>query len=179
MFPRPGEVLHFSEDPHIVTFAPHVAPTATEQKPAVWAVDKANAPSYWFPRQCPRAMAWRTTTTTADDHQRILGKHTDRVHMIEYGWLDRLLTVRLFAYRFDAAEFEPYGDNDEPHAYVAHHTVRPLAPAEPVGNLLDLHAEAEIEFRLSSSLWPWWDNVIDSSVGFSGIRLRHAVPRVP
>ena len=177
MRPRPGEVLHFSEDPHVATFAPHVAHTAADQTPAVWAVDTTNAPSYWFPRQCPRALAWRTAATTAGDQQRILGPHTDRVHMIEYGWLVRLLTARVFVYRFNAAEFEPYGDDNEPHAYVAHHTVRPIAPAEPVGNLLELHEEAGIELRLAPSLWPWWDEVIHSSVGFSGIRLRNAAPR--
>lgn len=176
MRPRPGEVLHFSEDPHITTFVPHVARTATEPTPAVWAVDAANAPSYWFPRQCPRAMAWLTPTTTVGDHQRILGPHTDRVHLIEYGWLDRLLSTRLFAYRLSAEEFEPYGDDHEPHAFVAHHTVRPIAPAEPVGDLLKLHEDAGIELRLAASLWPWWDEVIQTSVGFSGIRLRNAIP---
>lgn len=33
---------------------------------------------------------------------------------------------------------------------------------------------AGIELRLVSSLWPWWDAVIASTVGFSGIRLRNA-----
>jgi hypothetical protein len=173
---RPGEVLHFSEDPHIAAFTPHVAPTATDQTPAVWAVDEANAPSYWFPRQCPRAMAWRRPTTTADDHQRILGQHADRVHMIEYGWLDRMLAARVFAYRFDAADFEPYGDTVEPHAFVGRRIVKPIAPAEPVGNLLELHESAGIELRLGTSLWPWWYQVTHSSVGFSGIRLRNATP---
>lgn len=178
MRPRPGEVQHFSEDPHIAIFAPHVARTAADQTtPAVWAVDTTNAPSYWFPRQCPRAMAWQTATTTAGDRQRILGPHADRVHMIEYGWLDRLLIARIFAYRFDAAEFEPYGDDNEPHAYVAHHTVRPIAPAEPIGDLLKLHEGAGIELRLAPSLWPWWEEAIHSSVGFSGIRLRNAAAR--
>lgn len=177
MRPRPGEVLHFSEDPHIATFAPHVARTATNRTPAVWAVDAFNAPSYWFPRQCPRAMAWNNSKTSDNDRRLILGPHADRVHMIEYAWLDRLRAARVFAYRFDAAGFEPHGDGDEPHAYVAHHTVRPLAPAEPVGDLLELHDEAGIELRLSHSLWPWWEEVIESSVGFSGIRLRNATAR--
>lgn len=97
--------------------------------------------------------------------------------MIEYKWLDRLLTARVFAYRFDAAEFEPCGDYSAPHAYVAYHVLRPLAPAEPIGDLLQLHEEAGIELRLAHSLWPWWEEVIHSSVGFSGIRLSNAHPR--
>lgn len=58
MRPRPRELLHFSEDPGITEFVPHVAATAQQSEPYVWAVDAAQAPSYWFPRQCPRAMAW-------------------------------------------------------------------------------------------------------------------------
>ena len=54
-----GQVLHFSEDPSINEFEPHVAATATDRTAYVWAVEK-RAPDYWFPRQCPRAMAWVT-----------------------------------------------------------------------------------------------------------------------
>jgi hypothetical protein len=51
MRPEPGQVLHFSEDPTLERFAPHVAATAQQPEPYVWAVDALHAPSYWFPRQ--------------------------------------------------------------------------------------------------------------------------------
>ena len=72
MRPAPGEVLHFSEDPTIRRFSPHVAPTSvlapTEARatPYVWAVGHDRAPDYWFPRQCPRAMAWAGPGTTSE-----------------------------------------------------------------------------------------------------------------
>jgi hypothetical protein len=53
MRPEPGQVLHFSEDPTITRFVPHVAATAAQSQPYVWAVDGARAPDYWFPRDCP------------------------------------------------------------------------------------------------------------------------------
>lgn len=174
MRPAIGEVLHFSEDPSITVFVPHVAQTTSEATAYVWAVNAAHSPSYWFPRQCPRAMAWVTTGTTHADRQRILGPGTVRVHMVEYDWLHRIQQVRLFAYRFDAADFEPYGDELDPHAFVARHPVRPLGPAEPVGDLLAMHEAAEIEIRLAHSLRPWWKAVITTTVGFSGIRLQNA-----
>ena len=62
-------------------------------------------------------------------------------------------------------------------AFVATTEVEPLGPAEPVGDLLALHEQAGIELRLVASLHPWWEQVITSSVGFSGIRLRNARPR--
>lgn len=174
MRPQAGELLHFSENPDIAEFVPHVAGTAADRTPYIWAVNAAHAPSYWFPRQCPRAMAWVSSTTTEDDRQRILGPHVDRVHMVEYGWLHSVQTTQIFAYRFDAAEFTPYGDELDPHAFVAQHPVSPLAPAEPIGDLLALHAQAGIELRLATSLWPWWHATIATSVNFSGIRLRNA-----
>ncbi len=111
MRPEPDEVLHFSEDPTITRFEPHVAATARHAEAYVWAVDAALAPAYWFPRQCPRAMAWVVPGTTVGDRERILGPGGGvRVHAIEYGWLERLRTVSLFAYRFPAAQFRPFGD---------------------------------------------------------------------
>src|SRR4051812_42527024 len=54
-----GEYLyHFSEDPTIELFAPRVAPTQQVDGAYVWACDEGLAPSYWFPRQCPRGTWW-------------------------------------------------------------------------------------------------------------------------
>jgi hypothetical protein len=176
MRPRAGEVLHFSEDPAITRFVPHVAATAQVPEPFVWAVDEVNAPSYWFPRDCPRAMAWVTPDTTDDDRGRILGPGGGwRVHAIEHAWLERMRTVSLFAYRLPAGEFEPL--DDRLHTFVSTHAVEPLGPPEPVGDLLRLHAEAEIQLRVLANLWEFWDAVIETTLGFSGIRLANAAPR--
>ena len=178
MLPEPGQVLHFSEDPAITRFSPHVAATAQQPTAYVWAVDAAQAPSYWFPRQCPRAMAWTRPSSTVEDRALILGPGGGaRVHAVEYGRLETIRTVELYAYRFDAADFHPFGDPDEPHAYVSELTVEPLGPAEPVGDLLALHEKADIQLRVLPNLWGFWDAVAAGSLGFSGIRMRNALPR--
>jgi hypothetical protein len=177
MRPEPGQVLHFSEDPTIRRFAPHVAATAHESNPYVWAVDGDRAPDYWFPRECPRAMAWVVPDTAPGDRDLIIGPGCgDRVHGVEYGWLDAMRTVRLYAYRLSADRFRPIGERD-PHAHVATEPVVPLGPAEPVGDLLRLHEEAGIQLRVLPNLWPFWDAVTASTLGWSGIRLRNARPR--
>lgn len=174
MRPEPGQVLHFSEDPTITRFEPHVAATAQQPRAYVWAVDAARSPDYWFPRQCPRAMAWTTPSTTDSDRVLVLGPGGgERVHAIEYGWLDALRTTALFAYRLPEAAFTPLYDN----AHVAVEPVEPLGPAEPVGDLLRLHEEAGIQLRVLNNLWPYWDVVTTTSLSFSGIRLRNARPR--
>lgn len=56
--------------------------------------------------------------------------------------------------------------------------VRPIERLE-VPDLLRKHAELGIELRIVENLWPLWNRVIASSLCFSGIRLRNALPRPP
>ncbi|MGP3916427.1 DUF6886 family protein [Nonomuraea sp. 10N515B] len=173
MRPEPGQVLHFSEDPTIERFVPHVAPTSALSEAYVWAVDHDRCPDYWFPRACPRAMAWVGPRTTEADKVRIIGPGCgERVHAIEYGWLDALRDVKLYAYRLPADDFAPIGD--PPSAVVAKVPVEPLGPPERVGDLFELHEEAGIQLRVLPNLWAFWHEVIESTLEFSGIRLRNA-----
>jgi hypothetical protein len=55
-------------------------------------------------------------------------------------------------------------------------TVEPLE-AIRLGDLLGLHAAAEIELRIVPDLLELWDRVIASTLEFSGIRLRDAARR--
>ena len=158
MLPRPGELLHFSEDPAIGRFVPHVAATARQPEAYVWTVDGLNAPCYWFPRQCPRVCSW--------------GEGEDRVHAIEDLWLDAMRTTRLYAYRFAVADFEAFGDR--PHAHVATRPVSPLGPPEEVGDLVGLHDEHGIELRVLADLDEHFSDVRARGLEFSGIRLGNA-----
>ncbi len=152
--PSAGEVLHFSEDPSITEFTPHVAPTAVQPQKYVWAVDYDRAPSYWFPRNCPRILTWARSETTDADRALFLGTSW-RVHAIEYAWLSVMHRTVLYAHRFAATDFTPLGA-PERHAMVATKTVRPLALPEKVGSLLAAHEAAGIELRLLPKLWPYW-----------------------
>lgn len=185
MRPREGEVLHFSEDPTITEFVPHVAASARVGAAYVWAVDADRAPDYWFPRQCPRVLAWAVATSTAADVERLIGPGGGaRVHAVEYGWLERMRTVELYAYRLPAASFVPFGEPGPApgHAHVSTAAVTPLGPPERVGDLFALHEEAGIQLRVLPTLSGFSAAVVASSLGFSGIRLRNAVnwdPAVP
>jgi hypothetical protein len=169
-----AEVLHFSEDPTITRFVPHVAATARQSEPYVWAVTAAQAPAYWFPRDCPRILAWSRADSTAADRERILGPGgAERMHAIEYGWLRRLQSVRLYVYRLPAEAFRQF----EGYAMVAEEPVDPLGPAGAVGDLLARHEAAGIELRLVPILWRLVDAVQASSLDFSAIRMRNATDR--
>ncbi len=178
MRPRPGEVLHFSEDPTIKIFRPHVAATARQPRPYVWAVDHDRAPDYWFPRQCPRALAWLRPGTTREDQERFIGAGSgSRVHVIEYGWIRPLVNTTVYAYRLPGEAFRPFSEDEDSHAHVAEVPVEPLAPPDPIGDLLACHAAAGIQLRVLDNLWPFWDRLTASTLSFSGIRLRNAKPR--
>jgi hypothetical protein len=121
-------------------------------------------------------MAWVTEGTTPEDAERIIGAGCgERVHAVEYGWLEAIRTVRLYAYRLPAAPFRPFGA-PRPHAHVAVEPVEPLGPPEPVGDLLACHEAAGIQLRVLRNLWPFWDAVVASTLGHSGIRLAAARP---
>jgi hypothetical protein len=57
-----------------------------------------------------------------------------------------------------------------------HDPVRPLGPVEEVGDVFAFHDAAGIELRVMNSLWPFWRDVVDSTLGYSGIRLANARP---
>jgi hypothetical protein len=157
----PHALWHVSEDATIERFVP--------LEELVWAIDTRHLPLYWFPRDCPRATFWATSETSDDDVERWLdGDRTRRVHVIESAWLERMRTTRVVAYRLPESGFEP-----EDRFWVTRETVEPLELVE-LGDLLARHAEARIELRVAPALYPLWDAVVESTLDFSGIRLRNA-----
>ena len=165
-----NELWHVSEDATIEVFRPHQHELDALDEPLVWAVDTRYWWLYWFPRDCPRACFNAQEDTTDEDVERWLdGDRALRVSVIESGWLERLRTARVYAYRLPPETFEAWDK-----FWVSRETVVPLELVE-LGDLLAHHAEAGNELRITPSLYPLWDKVIETSLDFSGIRLRNAV----
>src|SRR5689334_8493017 len=137
-------LLHFSEDPSIELFVPRVS--SLDAEPVVWAIDEKHAPSYWFPRDCPRACCWTETS---------------RIHAMESCWLDRFRQCKLFVYRFRTEDFEL--KTSEAGYWVARKEVRSIS-VMPVGDLMQRHIEAQIDFRVVPNLWPVIDSIVDSGM---------------
>lgn len=167
-----SELWHVSEDPTIAVFHPHHNDLHTLEEPLVWAVDSECWWLYWFPRECPRACFNATEGTTDEDVERWLdGDRTRRVGVIETGWLERFRAARVYAYRLPPESFERWDK-----FFISRETVVPIEVVE-LGDLLTRHAEAGNELRIAPSLYPLWDKVIETTLDFSGIRLRNAVRR--
>jgi hypothetical protein len=165
----PRALWHVSEDRTITRFEPHLRPEHAADEPLVWAIDTRHVPLYWFPRDCPRASFWANGATADEDVERFLdGDRTRRVHVIESVWLERMRETRVFAYRMPEETFEPWD-----RFWVSRATVEPVELVE-LGDLLALHSDARIELRIAPELLGLWENVLNSTLDFSGIRLRNA-----
>ena len=161
----PHALWHVSEDDSIRRFEPRGG--------KVWAIGTRLLPLYWFPRDCPRATFWAESGTTDDDVARFLGGDpARRVHVLEPAWLEPMRTTRVLAYRLPEETFI----ENEDRFWISAEPVEPLELVE-LGDLVERHAAAGIELRTEENLLHLGDEVIASSLGFSGIRLRNA--RVP
>jgi hypothetical protein len=172
----PFSLWHFSEDPSLGEFRPRVMATRPGEPPLVWAVDTRHAPMFWFPRDCPRGCIWPVSTTSGEDRERFFGQSgAARVHVIETAWLDLVRACRLFAYRLPTGPFRPH----EVGGYWV--TEQPVEAVDrvDVGDLLDRHAAAAIELRITPTIWPFWERVVASTVEFSGSRLRNTADPGP
>lgn len=158
----PHALWHVSEDDSIRRFEPRDG--------AVWAIDTRHLPLYWFPRDCPRATFWASSRTSDDDVARFLGgERSRRVHVVEPGWVRFMHGTRVVAYRLPAATFV----QDEDRFWVSSEPVVPLG-VEELGDLVQRHGRAGIELRADRNLLGLWDDVVASTLEFSGIRLRNA-----
>ena len=169
------EVLyHFSEEPSIERFVPHVPASNPTAAPAVWAIDAEHAPLYWFPRDCPRVTAWPRHDGERGAFETAFATTAHRVHAIEAGWLERMRTVRLHRYDLPAGPFEPWdAASGQWTAAVEVEAVSVVA----LGDLLALHAHAGIELRVVPSLWPVRDLAVSERWDFSIVRWANAAPR--
>lgn len=166
-------LYHFSEDPHIERFVPHVPRTNPSHAPAVWAIDAEHAPLYWFPRECPRIAMWPLDGDGLSFHLRFATSAT-RLHAIESAWLERMRATQIYRYEFDADGFEPWeAANGQ---WICDRDVAPTA-VTAIGDLLDAHADASIELRVVPSLWPLHDVAVCGEFDFSMVRMRNAQPR--
>ncbi len=158
----PHALWHASEDDSIRRFEPRDG--------KIWAIGTRLLPLYWFPRDCPRATFWADSGTTGEDVRRFLGgERSGRVHVVEPAWLERLRTTHVVAYRLPAQAFV----ENEDRFWISAEAVEPLEIVA-LGDLVARHEQAGIELRTEESLLRLWDEVVSSSLGFSGIRLRNA-----
>ena len=164
-------LFHVSEESGIERFEPRPSEYATE--PVVWAIDVERLRNYLVPRDCPRVTFYAGRETTDADAERFLGS-SPAVVAVESGWLERLRACRLYCYHLPPDTFECV---DECAGYFVSRV--PVVPAsvevfdDPVAELL----RRGVELRFVPNLWALHDAVAASTLRFSIIRMRNALPR--
>jgi hypothetical protein len=173
--PETEWVYHFSEEGEIQEFVPRPVASNPESEPLVWAIDSTHAWLYYFPRDCPRVAYWVLPESQTEDTERYFADTTARyVVAIESGWLERMQKTVLYRYTFSTENFISLRDHG---CHVTRQTVTPVS-VEPVGDLLlALSRQTDVELRITPSLWRLWDGIVQSTLHFSGIRLRNARSR--
>jgi hypothetical protein len=162
---------HYSENPSLSRFQPRPPESSAGSTPLVWAVDSRHAPLFWFPRDCPRGCIWPVSTTTVADRESFFGQGpATRIHVTEAGWLPRLQSCRLYAYRLPGDCFRPH---DVGGYWVSEDQVDAVDQVV-IDDLIGCHARAGIELRITPSIRPFWRRVTRSTVEYSGCRLRNA-----
>jgi hypothetical protein len=164
-------VYHVSEEPDIEVFEPRRIDATGEA--LVWAIDDARLRNYLMPRDCPRVTFSAGPRTSVADRERFLGSSA-AVVAIEAAWFPRLQSCRLFCYHLPGDAFRSY---DETAGYFVSRTaVKPLS-VECIDDAVAAILRRGVELRIVPNLWSLRDAVVESTLAFSIIRWRNALPR--
>ena len=164
-------LFHVSEEPGIERFDPRLSEYTVE--PVVWAIDAERLRNYLVPRECPRVTFYAGPQTTAVDKERFLGSNI-AVVAVEEKRLVQIQNSRLYCYHLPPHTFECI--DDCAGYFVSRGSVLPARVevlADPVSEL----RRRGVELRALPNLWPLRDAVVASSLQFSIIRMRNALPR--
>ena len=167
-------LYHISENPNIQRFNPR--PILNQNCEivgnAVWAIDEDHLANYLLPRDCPRLVFFKNNNSTKADIEKFSGNSSaDRIIAVESFWGSQIFEQNLFQYEFDDSQFSCI---DESAGYfISRDTVNPIK-ATCISNGLLRILSTNTEFRIMPSLWKLREDVINSSLGYSIIRMRNA-----
>ncbi len=171
----PDTLFHISDLPDIARFEPRPAPPTSRQTGAmVWAVGPKLLHNYLLPRDCPRVTFYARPDSSPKDIERLMSYSSARyIVAIESGWLPEVIRHRLYMYEFPAEGFRPVDEGAD--YYISREVVIPRS-VRPIDDLLDELLNRDVELRIMPSLWQLRDAVIASTLQFSIIRMRNALP---
>lgn len=141
----------------------------------VFAISERLLHNYLLPRDCPRVTFYARPESSPEDVDRLMGHtHAEFVVAVEHKWYPAIFRTRLFCYEFPTQGFSLL-DRTAGY-YISYQEVAPLSIRE----IEDIPAELfsrNIELRFMPNLWKLSDAVAGSTLGYSIIRMRNAMPR--
>jgi len=172
----PDTLFHISDKSDITRFDPRSAPAGSGQEGLlVWAIDREHIHNYLLPRDCPRVTFYALPKSAPEDVERLMGySSATYVVAIESCWLPRVRNDRLYKYELPADTFTVV-DTGAGY-YISRWPVIPRS-VTPIDDLLGELLAYDVELRVMPSLWRLRDVVVASTLQFSIIRMRNALPR--
>ena len=140
----------------------------------MWAIDDEHLRNYLVPRECPR-VTFAARGLCERCRPRALSRWPagQSSRSRRSGW-NRVRSCRLFCYHLPGDTFRCI---DETAAYFVSHVEVQQASIEAVTDLVAALLQRGVELRVLQNLWALRDAVIESTLEFSIIRWRNALPR--
>jgi len=170
------KLYHISDKPGIKRFDPRPAlhPSAKQKGLMVWAVDHDHLHNYLLPRDCPRVTFFATPSSDPKDVDKLMcGTSAKHVVAVEARWLTEIQKQCLYQYEFDSEAFTLV--DEVAGYYVSRKPVIPIAETK-IDDILAALTEHDVELRIMPSLWNLREVVINSTLGYSIIRMNKAQP---
>ncbi len=170
------KLYHISDKPGIKRFDPQPAPSksAKQEGLMVWAIDYDHLHNYLLPRDCPRVTFFASPSSDPNDVDKLMGGSSAKyVVAVESRWLLEIQKQCLYQYEFNSEGFTLV---DEVAGYwISRKPVIPIAETK-IDNILAALTEHDIELRIMPFLWKLREAVINSTLGYSIIRMNKAQP---
>jgi hypothetical protein len=169
-------LYHISDKPGIKRFDPKPAPSksAKQEGEMVWAIDYEHLHNYLLPRDCPRVTFFAEEGSDPKDVKRLMvGTSAKHVVAIEICWLPRIQKETLYQYEFDQKSFTCV--DEIAGYYICRKPVVPVAEVK-IDDILSALLEHDVELRIIPSLWKLREVIINSTLGYSIIRMNKAQP---
>jgi hypothetical protein len=170
-------LFHISEEKDIHKFYPRPSPSVIQgvKGDVVFAITGKLLHHYLLPRDCPRIGYYATYKTTGKDRSTYLNNDVDFVLAIEASWLERSQHTTIYCYEFSPATFVE-ADACAGY-YVSYKTVTPSHVHSIINPIQAIAERKNVELKILPSLWPLADKIQASSLNYSMIRMRNALPR--
>jgi hypothetical protein len=166
--PGPSSTIlfHVSEDGAIDRFEPRDIGRTGER--LVWAIDADRLRNYLL-----RVTYYAGVDTSPEDVDRFLGSST-AVVAVEHDWWARLRSARLFCYQLPPETFEC---RDSCAGYFVSRMVVVPLDVRVIDDCVSELIRRGVEVRVMANLWRLRDAVVSSTLQFSIIKMRNALPR--
>jgi len=170
-------LFHVSEEKDIKMFEPRIPyrKDLDQNKGLVWAISDERLMNFLTPRNCPRVVYHKIGDSTLEDIEKYIGKRDlNAVMAIEQKWFKKMLNSKLYIYEFGIKNFELQDENAG--YYVSSKIEIPINVIE-IDDLFHELFKRNVEVRLVPSLWYLFDEIKESSLGYSMCRMGFAQER--